>query len=283
MGAEPWLSITFISTEEHHRLRGATPRPPLAILSTPPAVEQVRSESIHPLPRAPRQLQTQEAARPVRRISAQPEHDHAKSFSTPKASSPSPRGRSSEEGRAVSAPAEAAPVHTFAPPVRPPYRTASDGLVPPRPRPSMRPLLRPTMAGPPTAEAQKDHRANGFRWSGYFGPKFQRPLQPRPQSFRLSPPQRAQQPAAISTVKPRRAESLSTSLENAAQLFRRSSEGTAGKQQPAPPTSPAPTTPPKQPGPKAAVSNMAVVSALSVSTRFCTVAALLILCSGQHA
>ena len=43
----------------------------------------------------------------------------------------------------MSAPAEPRPVHTFSPPARPPYRSASAGHMPPRPRPSTRPTRQP--------------------------------------------------------------------------------------------------------------------------------------------
>ena len=48
-----------------------------------------------------------------------------------------------QAAKPMSALAEPRPVHTFSPPARPPYRSASAGHMPPRPRPSIGPTIQP--------------------------------------------------------------------------------------------------------------------------------------------
>ena len=127
--------------------------PPVTVISTPGDARPTRSESVH---RAPLPIQNRPPSRPVRAASelvdqtgrgrqpSEPErfrsrsrrrrrrHHHRRHDEVP-----------DQAAKPMSALAEPRPVHTFSPPARPPYRSASAGHMPPRPRPSIGPTIQP--------------------------------------------------------------------------------------------------------------------------------------------
>ena len=137
-------------------LPGTGPSPPVTVISTPGDVRPTRSESVHPPPRAPLPIQNRPPSRPVRAAS-----EHVDQTGRERQPSEPERFRSrsrrrrrrhhhrrhdevpDQAARPMSAPAEPRPVHTFSPPARPPYRSASTGHMPPRPRPSIGPTIQP--------------------------------------------------------------------------------------------------------------------------------------------
>ena len=116
------------------------PRPPVTVISTPGDARCTRSESVHPPPRAPLPIQNRPPSRPFRAASEQVDQT----------------GRPALTSGSEAGPAEGVDIiddmmkylkrfpdlclhqlsPAFSPPARPPYRSASAGLMPPRPRPS---------------------------------------------------------------------------------------------------------------------------------------------------
>ena len=98
---------------------------------------------------------------------------------------------SAQHSRPSSAPPRPEPVHTLAPPARPPYRSSSHQPGPSRPRPSLSPAIRMVSVSPmqmatpaPTASPE---RPPG-QWQPAPG---QRPVLPKPQPPLSRPPQSA--------------------------------------------------------------------------------------------
>ena len=177
-------------------LPGTGPSPPVTVISTPGDGRPTRSESVHPPPRAPLPIQNRPPSRPVRAASehvdqtgrerqpSEPERFRSRSRRSRRRRRRHHHWRHDEVpdqvARPMSAPAEPRPVHTVSPPARPPYRSASAGHMPPRPRPSTRPQFRSPDVSPDKPPGQ---------WQPHsFTAPSQRPVLPR---FR-PPPSKSQ-------------------------------------------------------------------------------------------
>ena len=180
-------------------LPGTGPSPPVTVISTLGDVRPTRSESVHP-PLHPAHHCRFKIGHPADRSELPQsmstklvEKDRLRNLSGSEAG-PGAEGVDTISGdmmkyltaRPMPAPAEPRPAHTFSPPARPPYVSASAGHMPPRPRPSIGPTIQP-VSHFRSPDVSPERPPGQWRPSSFTAPS-QRPVLPR---FR-PPPSKSQ-------------------------------------------------------------------------------------------